>query len=57
MSRAQKLGVTCTEIDQFVLVTLFTTLTNVNFDSSRFVTYLNQQREYIFILLIFILIL
>lgn len=47
MSRAQKLGATCTEIDQFVLVTLFSTLTNVNFDSDRFVAYLNQQRIYL----------
>lgn len=41
-SRASKLGASDPEIDHFSLEAAFSTLTNVNFDEQRFVTYLKD---------------
>lgn len=39
--RAKQLGVSDTEIDRWMLESLFSTMTNVNFDDARFVVYLS----------------
>jgi len=47
-TRARALGVTLpAEVDLFSLESLFSTLTNVNFDSDRFVGYLNTMQKHI----------
>ena len=43
--RARAVGVIDAAADQFVLDAMFTTLTNVNFDSDRFVVLINQAAE------------
>ena len=43
--RARPLGVIDAAADQFVLDAMFTTLTNVNFDSDRFLVLINQAAE------------
>ncbi|MCL2471866.1 MAG: hydroxylamine reductase, partial [Propionibacteriaceae bacterium] len=44
-TRARALGVTDREVDEFILYAAFTTLTNVNFNASRFVTLIAQAAE------------
>lgn len=43
--RARAVGIVDAAADRFVLDALFTTLTNVNFDSDRFVVLINQAAE------------
>ena len=43
--RARAVGVVNQQADQFVLDAMFTTLTNVNFDSDRFTVLVNQAAE------------
>jgi hydroxylamine reductase len=40
--RARQVGIDCREVDRFTCEALFSTLTNVNFDPTDFVTYLHR---------------
>lgn len=44
--RARSLGITNKEVDRFVAQALFATVTNVNFDPERFVTWIKQTSTY-----------
>ncbi|MGQ9872834.1 hydroxylamine reductase [Leptodesmis sp.] len=44
--RARELGISQPEIDRFTCEAIFATMTNVNFDESRFTTYIRQAIAY-----------
>jgi len=45
-TRARALGITDREVDEFILYAAFTTLTNVNFNATSFVTMIGQAAAY-----------